>query len=85
MTGDVHQWTPLFERIQERLFSKELLRKDLPVNDAVWVRLRPKDLHLVVDEIPKYNAEQRAMLERVILAVSAEAALPSQREADATV
>jgi ubiquinol-cytochrome c reductase cytochrome b subunit len=37
----------------------------------------------VLDEIPKYTPEQKAMLERVILAVSAEAALPAQREIDA--
>lgn len=36
----------------------------------------------VLDEIPKINAEQKAMLERVIMAVSAEAGLPSQHEAD---
>ena len=37
----------------------------------------------VLDEIPKFTPEQKAMLDRVIMAVSAEAALPSQREADA--
>ena len=37
----------------------------------------------VVDEIPKLGAEEKAMLERVILAVSAEAQLPAQRETDA--
>lgn len=37
----------------------------------------------VLDEIPKYTAEQKEMLERVILAVSAEAKLPAQAELDA--
>jgi ubiquinol-cytochrome c reductase cytochrome b subunit len=37
----------------------------------------------VLDEIPKYTSGEKAMLERVILALSAEAQLPSQREADA--
>ncbi|HEY3900551.1 MAG TPA: cytochrome b N-terminal domain-containing protein [Chthoniobacter sp.] len=37
----------------------------------------------VLDDIPKYTPEEKAMLERVILAVSAEAQLPVQREADA--
>jgi ubiquinol-cytochrome c reductase cytochrome b subunit len=37
----------------------------------------------VLDEIPQYTPEQKAMLERVILAVSAEAGLASQKEIDA--
>jgi ubiquinol-cytochrome c reductase cytochrome b subunit len=37
----------------------------------------------VLDDIPKYSPEEKAMLERVILAVSAEAELPAQHEADA--
>ena len=36
----------------------------------------------VLEEIPKFTPGQQAMLERVILAVSAEAALPAQRAAD---
>jgi ubiquinol-cytochrome c reductase cytochrome b subunit len=36
----------------------------------------------VLDEIPKYTPEQKAMLDRVILAVSAEAQIPSQEDAD---
>ena len=36
----------------------------------------------VLDEIPKLTPEQKAALERALLAVSAEAALPSQRDAD---
>ena len=46
-------------------------------------RARSGMVDLIVDEIPKYTAEQKAMLERVILAVSAEAGLSSQKEADA--
>ncbi len=46
-------------------------------------RSRSGMVDLILDEIPKYTPEQKAMLDRVILAVSAEAALPSQREADA--
>ncbi len=46
-------------------------------------RSRSSMVDLVLDEIPKYTPEQKIMLDRVILAVSAEAALPSQREADA--
>ena len=37
----------------------------------------------VLDEIPKLKAEEKAMIERVIAAVSAEAQLPGQREIDA--
>jgi ubiquinol-cytochrome c reductase cytochrome b subunit len=37
----------------------------------------------VLNDIPKYSSEEKAMLERVILAISAEAQLPAQREADA--
>ena len=46
-------------------------------------RSRSGMVDLILDEIPKYTSEQKAMLDRVILAVSAEAALPAQREADA--
>jgi ubiquinol-cytochrome c reductase cytochrome b subunit len=37
----------------------------------------------VLDEIPKFTPEQKAMLERVNIALSAEAQLPSQKEIDA--
>lgn len=46
-------------------------------------RSRGDMVDYVLDEIPQYTPEQKAMLERVILAVSAEAALPSQKEIDA--
>jgi ubiquinol-cytochrome c reductase cytochrome b subunit len=45
-------------------------------------RKRNDMVDFVLDEIPKFTPEQKAMLERVILAVSAEAQLPSQHEAD---
>jgi ubiquinol-cytochrome c reductase cytochrome b subunit len=45
-------------------------------------RSRSSMVDYVLDEVPKYTPEQKAMLERVILAVSAEAALPSQKEDD---
>ena len=48
-----------------------------------FVKKRSDMVAYVLDEIPKFTPEQKAMLDRVILAVSAEAALPSQREADA--
>ena len=46
-------------------------------------RKRSAMADFVLDEIPKYSPDEKAKLERVILAISAEAQLPSQREADA--
>jgi ubiquinol-cytochrome c reductase cytochrome b subunit len=50
---------------------------------TAFVEKRTDMVEYVLDEIPKFTPEQKAMLERVIMAVSAEAQLPSQREADA--
>ena len=46
-------------------------------------RSRSGMVDFILDEIPKYTAEQKLMLDRVLLAVSAEAVLPAQRAADA--
>ncbi|MEO6741390.1 MAG: cytochrome b N-terminal domain-containing protein [Chthoniobacteraceae bacterium] len=76
--------------------SREWLRDFLDpqkiATDRIWGGTAlvhpPKDrkrsamVNLVLDEIPKYSDEEKAKLERVILAISAEAQLPSQREAD---
>ena len=77
--------------------SREWLRDFLDpqkiVTDSIWGntafvhppagRKRSSMVNYVLDEIPKFSAEEKSKLDRVILAVSAEAQLPSQREADA--
>ncbi|MEO8353303.1 MAG: cytochrome b N-terminal domain-containing protein [Chthoniobacteraceae bacterium] len=47
-----------------------------------FVKKRTDMVEFILDEIPKYTPEQKAMLDRVMMAVSAEAQLDSQREAD---
>ncbi len=42
-----------------------------------------KMIRYVLDEVPKYTAEDRVQLAKIIAAISAEAALPAQKEADA--
>ena len=71
--------------------SREWLRMFMDphriATNQVWggtefVKKRTDMVEYILDEIPKYTPEQKAMLERVILAVSAEAQLPSQHDAD---
>ncbi len=50
---------------------------------TAFAEKRSDMVEYTLDVIPKFTPEQKAMLERVILALSAEAALPAQREADA--
>jgi ubiquinol-cytochrome c reductase cytochrome b subunit len=50
---------------------------------TAFAEKRTDMVEYILDEIPKFTPEHKAMLDRVIVALSAEAALPSQREADA--
>jgi len=40
-------------------------------------------VRLITDKVPAYSAEDKASLEKILAALSAEAALPAQKEADA--
>jgi ubiquinol-cytochrome c reductase cytochrome b subunit len=44
---------------------------------------KSKMVRLITDKVPGYSAEENAQLGRIIAALSAEAALPAQKEADA--
>jgi ubiquinol-cytochrome c reductase cytochrome b subunit len=76
-----------------RAWLRDFLDPQKIVTDRVWGgtalvhppadRKRNDMVDFVLDEIPKFTPEQKAMLERVVLAVSAEAQLPSQHDADA--
>jgi ubiquinol-cytochrome c reductase cytochrome b subunit len=76
-----------------REWLRNFLDREKIVSDHIWGgtalvhppadKKRNPMVDYVLDDIPKYTPEEKAMLERVILAVSAEAQLPSQREADA--
>jgi ubiquinol-cytochrome c reductase cytochrome b subunit len=77
--------------------SREWLRKFMDpkhiMTDQIWGatafaqsvnnRNRSSMVDYVVDEVPKLDDAGKAQLERVIIALSAEAGLPRQREADA--
>ncbi len=77
--------------------SRDWLRKFMDpkhiMTDAMWGgtafvqpakgRNRSSMVDYVVDEVPKLDAAGKEQMERVILALSAEAELPAQREADA--
>jgi ubiquinol-cytochrome c reductase cytochrome b subunit len=44
---------------------------------------KSKMVRLILDDVPAHSAEEKAQLEKMILAISAEAKLPSQKSADA--
>lgn len=44
---------------------------------------KSKMVRLILDDVSAYNADEKAQLEKIIAAVSAEAQLPAQKEADA--
>lgn len=51
--------------------------------------VKPKDggkkskmVRIILDDIPGYSAEEKAQLDKMVMAISAEAKLPAQREAD---
>ena len=51
--------------------------------------VKPKDggkkskmVRIITDDIPDYDSDQKAQLEKMVLAISAEAKLPAQRDAD---
>jgi ubiquinol-cytochrome c reductase cytochrome b subunit len=43
---------------------------------------KSKMVRLITDKVPKYSAEEKAQLEKILLALSAEASLPMQKEID---
>ena len=54
---------------------------------TVFVHPKPGEkksrmVRLILDDVAKYSAEEKAQLEKIIAAISAEGKLPSQREAD---
>jgi len=45
---------------------------------------KSKMVRLITEKVPSYTAEEKAQLEKILVAVSAEAALPAQKESDAS-
>ncbi len=43
---------------------------------------KSKMVRIILDDIPGYSAEEKAQLDKMVMAISAEAKLPAQREAD---
>ena len=44
---------------------------------------KSKMVRIILDDIPDYDSDEKAQLEKMVLAISAEAKLPAQRDADA--
>jgi len=76
-----------------REWLRDFLNPEKMASDHVWGgtelmhppgdRKRNPMVDYVLDDIAKYTPEEKAMLDRVIIALSAEAQLPAQRDADA--